>query len=206
MDNDGSLTTGAQRLERVRERVGAANVRDFWKRLMDKAGSEYSVSYEAVRNYHSGREAPASYLVAVARAFGFNLMWLASGEGPATPGDAVVVQKPLGDAVWEAFVEGCRYRGHNKPTSDYTPPDSIRPLAFLLWQRRVRALMKDGGNEPGHFGQGHEVGMALFAPLLAFGTSPERFTETEIEEYCMAMASGIAFAADYYHEITPEEV
>jgi len=39
------------------------------------------VSYEAVRNYHFNREAPAKYHAQVAKKFGVRLEWLITGEG-----------------------------------------------------------------------------------------------------------------------------
>ena len=71
----------AERLEHVRGRVSCSTLRDFWRELTLDGG--YQVSYEAMRNYHHDREPPVEYLVQVARVFGVDLEWLATGEGGA---------------------------------------------------------------------------------------------------------------------------
>ncbi|MEJ2206042.1 MAG: hypothetical protein P8170_18255 [Gemmatimonadota bacterium] len=71
----------AERLEHVRGHVNCGTLRDFWRELTADGG--YQVSYEAVRNYHHDREPPVEYLVQVARVFGVDLEWLATGDGGA---------------------------------------------------------------------------------------------------------------------------
>ena len=73
----------AERLEHVRGQVKCITLRDFWRELTVESG--YHVSYEAVRNYHHDREPPVEYLVQVARVFGVDLQWLATGGGGAWP-------------------------------------------------------------------------------------------------------------------------
>jgi hypothetical protein len=118
-------TTQAGRLEQVREAVGAGNIRDFWKLLMERAPGGYSISYEAVRNYHAGREAPVSYLVRVADAFGFRLEWLASGSGPRTQAEFNAAARALAGRQRDqasAFVQDvCDRYGIVREAPDYLP-------------------------------------------------------------------------------------
>jgi len=93
----------AKRLERVRERFGIPTLKEFHKRLTE--GREYGVSYEAVRNYHYDRKAPADYLGQVAKVFGVRLRWLVLGEGPMTPEDAPTLEKgqQASSTLWDLF-------------------------------------------------------------------------------------------------------
>lgn len=174
----------AQRLEIVRANAGAENLRDFWKRLMEEAPRGYSVSYEAVRNYHSGREAPVTYLARVAEAFGYRFEWLATGVGPRTEVEAQTVTRELGDVIWEGFVKGC---------GDFNPPRHIEPLVFSLWRQAQVATGQTeyDSNLPA------DIARLLLAPLRALGAFDEprpSFSEEAFESYCVAMAPAVAAA------------
>lgn len=82
-------TGTAERLEKVRARVGIPSLRAFWARL--KEDWDDPVSYEAVRNYHHNREPTPSYLARVAEVFGFRLEWLVADRGEPTTAEQVLI-------------------------------------------------------------------------------------------------------------------
>lgn len=71
----------SRRLEDVRTHFQVQSLRKFHRQLAESWPKHESVSYEAVRNYHYDRDAPASYLARVSSVFGVNLRWLVTGEG-----------------------------------------------------------------------------------------------------------------------------
>lgn len=85
----------AKRLERVRQEHGSETLKDFWKALTKN--SQYDVSYEAVRTYHSSREPPAHYYARVADVTGARLEWLITGRGEAWQVDAEIAQRTSGE-------------------------------------------------------------------------------------------------------------
>lgn len=78
------VTQMARRLEAIRKRFGVPSLRAFHARLAEGWDSENAVSYEAVRNYHYDRDAPAAYLARVAEVFDVRIGYLVSGEGGMT--------------------------------------------------------------------------------------------------------------------------
>jgi hypothetical protein len=93
----------AHRLADVYSENGIRSVRDFVLKLgeqhgegvvwTDEMGIERRVSYPAAKNYHSKKgirrtEAPTYYLARVAKVFGYNLEWLATGKGDRTPAES----------------------------------------------------------------------------------------------------------------------
>lgn len=180
----------SERLERVRETTGAANLREFWKGLLERTPDDYSVSYEAVRNYHSGRDAPVSYLTAVAKAFGFRLEWLASGEGPRTEEEArsiagsAALSATIAEDAKEALVDlhSTVLRAIRAPV-DYHPRHWGPSLAAVL-RRANDAPPFPARTEirPEH------IGRALGAALEAIGVDPSRTTHEWMDDYITAMA------------------
>lgn len=73
------------RLEDVRALFGIPSLKAFWAQLCEGWQEKEAVSYEAVRNYHYNRDAPASYLARVSEVFGVSLKWLVTGEGEVFP-------------------------------------------------------------------------------------------------------------------------
>lgn len=67
-----------ERLEWARTRVATVDLKAFHAALADAGGC--ALTYTAARKYHAGRTPPTEYLVAVTRAFGVSLWWLATGE------------------------------------------------------------------------------------------------------------------------------
>jgi transcriptional regulator with XRE-family HTH domain len=53
-----------------------------------------NVSIGTLNNYLSGRDMKLSFVVAIARACGVSIAWLAAGEGPMRPGDNQAPQEP----------------------------------------------------------------------------------------------------------------
>ena len=90
----------AKRLEDVRAWAGVPSLRGFWQQLAEN-WMEGRVSYEAVRNYHYDREAPAAYLARVAKVFNVSLVWLITGDDHMTAAhgvaaDAAAAARPAG--------------------------------------------------------------------------------------------------------------
>jgi hypothetical protein len=194
----------ARRLHYIRKKK-KLTLRNFWKRLVGEPNpTGFTVSEAAVRNYDLGlgpddepREPAYSYLERVLECFpDVRAEWLLRDEGEpfdlqrvqTEPG---TVKRPLGDVVWEYFVEGC----------GFNPPASLRPVALLLWQRRSRAFPY-GAADP--FEPARHVGAALFSSLRAFHLDPAAFPDDVLENIALAMLPGVAVAADYVSEPEPE--
>jgi hypothetical protein len=190
--------------ERLRRFLGEGpdarmSVRAFAARMQEREPRPKGSTRAMIHRYLSGAQPPADFLEAAADQLGLNPEWLAFGRGEPTTTDATVAEegrRTVGDAVWEHFVEG----------AGFTPPDTLRHVAFLLWRRRASAFEKDGGLPVGHFDPARQVGVALFAPLRALGLNPALFHPQQVEAYALAAMPAVAAAADYIHEPKPEEV
>lgn len=69
----------SERLEGLQDQLGYDSLKAWHQ---DVSGDGYSVSYEAVRNYHWNREPPLHYVNRVSERFGVRLHWLIRGEKP----------------------------------------------------------------------------------------------------------------------------
>ncbi|MCG6954959.1 MAG: helix-turn-helix domain containing protein [Gemmatimonadetes bacterium] len=173
----------AERLEHVRGRVRCSTLRDFWRELtLDGA---YQVSYEAIRNYHHDREPPVEYLVQVARVFGVDLQWLATGEGGAwgdtvngngagngngaVNGNGHDTRPEVADDVGDAR------RGYEEGIREHLRRfDQLPPLAATVMLRTCDRLYRDAHLRTGLTGHagptrayvGRFVGKAVAGPLV----------------------------------------
>ena len=142
----------AERLEHVRGRVHCSTLRDFWRELTLDGG--YRVSYEAIRNYHHDREPPMEYLVQVARVFGVDLEWLATGEGGAWGDTGNRVGNGAGNGAVKANGHGTRTevgdddenarREYEEGIREHlTRFDRLPPLAAAVMLRTCDRLYRD---------------------------------------------------------------
>ena len=111
------------RLEKLRSAQAVPSVREFWRRVVESG--HYSGSYASAATYHSNREAPAEYLVAVEKVFGGKLRWLITGEGPMT--------------LHEEEVIGARRKAEDTPTARALGGD---PNYELFLRPGVRELLE----------------------------------------------------------------
>ena len=147
-----SRSDGAQRLERVRERMGYQSLRSFWKHLekgWNKADGR--VSYEAVRYYHSlregqSREAPVSYLVRIAQVFPqVRLDYLTTGDGPMTRAEAEIEHEleadpqPSSEGLQVVFKEFEKVVSASEPRLAEDP--LVRRVVVRTWRRMLRARL-----------------------------------------------------------------
>jgi hypothetical protein len=157
-----------------------------------------------IHRYLAGKQPPSDFITAAADVLQLNPEWLAFDKGAPTREDAAVAAagRPIGDVVWEYFVEGCRTRPNGSYDPTFNPPETLRPVALLLWRRSHRAYPHGPADD---FQPAYGVGMALFAPLRALALNPALFHDAQLEALALAMMPGVAAAADYIHEPIPEE-
>ena len=193
------VTQMPQRLEAVRERAGIPSLRAFHKKLVDGRKDEDGrelvegwkdedgrVSYEAVRNYHYDREAPAAYLARVAKVFGVRLLYLVANDGAmtdeeeqaATDADGVAmavvaggskhivrsINEELGLKYWQEALElrdsvlkGWAGRGGLVLMTSRYMPSWVAPLATVRQRLKLDPT---------------QLGEVLVAPLRALGIDP----------------------------------
>jgi hypothetical protein len=179
-------TTRGERLAHVFATVGAKNLRDFWRRLSEGADPHYSVSYEAVRNYHAGREAPIGYLEQVSKAFGISLLWIAVGEGPAMRAEEQQKQmkQRINEALQVAFATNA----------------GVSPAARFAFNSFKNNLPADPGISmmTRDLPSDEHLALALSAPFRAFseafGHELLPLNHVELEDYILRAGPAIADA------------
>lgn len=134
-----------QRLEQVRETEGFDTLKAFWTAVTTARDPDdaYDVSYEAVRNYHSTREPPVSYLARVADRFDYTLRWLVTGDGPRRRREDPLSGEGegggadgLSDGAWSALRDMV-------PLLDDTAP-FVRPLLLSTLSAYLRNAERQG--------------------------------------------------------------
>jgi len=119
----------AERLELLRlKHLQSMSLAEFHRRLTSSNG--YSVSYAAVRNYHSHRKAPVDYYAQVSRIFGIRLEWILFGEGEMTSQLEAKRKVREGDTSWIDEIP------ETAPTI-WDPSDQVAQSALLECVRRL---------------------------------------------------------------------
>jgi len=119
----------AERLEQLRlEYLEGMPMAEF-HRLLTESG-EYSVSYAAVRNYHTGRKAPVDYYARVCQVFGVRLEWLLFGEGEMTPALQLAREGRMSSQEWAGSLSRVA------PTI-WDPTDQVTQAALLDCLQRL---------------------------------------------------------------------
>ena len=171
----------AKRLEAVRERFGVPSMRAFHAKLDDGWSKEDGrVSYEAVRNYHYDRDAPASYLARVAKVFeGVRLEYLVSGDGPMTKEEELTKEEATRETLaslgpWPSIAHQEGYELYTRVLKvrdeilrELTPGPTFATARYMpVWaapaMEACRRLHVSGT----------ELGRALKGPLEALGLRP----------------------------------
>jgi len=128
----------------------------------------YSVSYEACRNYHHDRLAPAHYYGQVSHVFGVSLEWLVLGTGEMQAG-------PKGMSVGEAE----KYKSQTAALDVAAAVAAAHGRSRMPSPHRLR-----------------EVERAVVAPLRALGDEPADFKPDALEHYVRTVSEALRFLYD----------
>jgi hypothetical protein len=146
----------ASRLRQVR---GSTSRNEF--------GAKLSVHLNTVGNYEGDREAPVSYITAVAKAYGIRLEWLIYGTGSMREGEEEPTFFQEKIAYWVSLAIERRYGANLNETSLDTRAKILRAVS--------KYLITMGVTEQSIPDQASLVGMVtLTAGLLGAATAPSQ--------------------------------
>ena len=189
------VTAMARRLEAVRERFGVPSMRAFHARLAEGWEGDDVVSYEAVRNYHYDRAAPAAYLARVAAVFpGVRLLYLVAGEEPMLE-EEEQAQQELGaisaaaSSVGRAWARQVLRRAGVPDPRVPVGGESLPYWVPPLWALQQRLNLNTD-----------QLGKVLAAPLRALGLDPARLDRSGREP----LASYIVSMVPVLKALAPE--
>jgi hypothetical protein len=201
----------AQRLEDVREHFRIPSIRAFHARLVEGWASDDAVSYEAVRNYHYDRDAPAAYLARVAKVFpGVRLEYLVTGDGEMTEEEEQAQSEVARVAAAVAPLEQLKYvvgavhdaLGVPRWTSRLHEVPAWGPLVLQTAQRLCAARASSNLRATGEMGDYElpeataDVASAISAPLQALGVNarydlPDDERDTYVHATTLALQRAI---------------
>lgn len=186
--SEGQGESRSERLEQVRELLGFGTLKEFWRELTSR--SECSFTYEAVRNYHTGREAPADYYLCVSDAFGIRLRWLLTGEGAPRQADEFVRERmhSAGILSEEAEHQLQEEAADIAAVFPYYPllPQGAQSMIWEAWRRYAVGL-----------NLGHEqsvdlidvIGECIATPMIALKTEAKR--SEHLTDYVVLMSQAL---------------
>lgn len=187
------ILESSKRLEEVRNRLGYTTLRDFWRVLT--ADGACQVSYEAVRNYHLNREAPAQYLAQVARVFGARLEWLVTGEGERFRAESEI----RGALAAASPVSSSRFQSglHAALREEFPELDALPQLvvnAFFETLIRFAGAAAEARLSTHDLARlGGDIGRLLLHPQDAWGFFPD-LSDRRFTDYALALLHAVMIA------------
>lgn len=119
----------AQRLEHVRQLRGVEELKEFWRRIVDRYPEGEVRSYAAVRTYHFDRDPPVDYIRQVSEVYNVPLEYLVLGIGEASLEDRSL---RLG-----ALVDRLEAEGH---VVEFAGGQLVHPDDPPAWQSYTRLM------------------------------------------------------------------
>lgn len=181
---DRKAAPTARRLEQIRESFGFGTLKEFWEKL--RTADDYRISYDAVRTYHQGRPAPASYLDRVARTFGVRLEWLIRGEPPMTEAERRV-EVTMSERLEQLVAAHPELEQLSRAEQDQVLELLLQyqyqmPFNWVLWETDEGQAYRQELEE--------DLIFLLFLPQRAWGFKKlEELTDRERSSYVLGMIS-----------------
>lgn len=170
---------------------GVSSLKEFWGALRDR--SKCSYSYQAVRNYHSGRDAPADYFVCVANAFDVRLEWLLTGEGLPTEVEQRANLWGVTALTFAVDVSAFSQQAAQPIPFAHLLSPAAMALFWEMWKRYVV-----GGEVPKEQQEelARALGRGIAAPLQELGITPDR--SDALSDYFSLMCQSLIALAPLY--------